>query len=252
MATVTSRSDAAATPAAPTATPSAPTASTAPLSGTATTSVAPGTRWRTAVLLGVAGVLLGAGGNLHPHGHGDTVDDYLASMLGAPTWPIAHVLLLAGTVLGAVAFLVLSRAAASAGVRRWARVAAVGWVLGGLEGIPHLLADRDLDGLTHHHETPVLDLHTMLQVGATPLLGLTGAALAVATARAVRTRSAWVLAVPAVVGGIGYAVAGPLVNLTHDVGVAGLFPLQAGLALWLVGAAALTARGRLTAARAAA
>src|ERR1044072_1787288 len=110
MATVTSRSDAAATPAAPTATPSAPpapTASTAPLSGTATTSVAPGTRWRTAVLLGAAGVLLGAGGNLHPHGHGDTVDDYLASMLGAPTWPIAHVLLLAGTLLGAVAFLVL-------------------------------------------------------------------------------------------------------------------------------------------------
>ena len=222
-------------------------AATAAPSGAATPSV-PAHRapWRTAALLGTAGVLLGAGGNLHPHGHGETVEEYLASMLGAPTWPIAHLLLLAGTVLAAAAFTVLSRTAVSGAVRRWARVAAVGWVLGGLEGIPHLLADRVLDGLTHHHETPMLDLHALLQVGATPLLGLTGAALAVAAARAVRTRSAWVLAIPAVVGGLGYAVAGPLVNLTHDVGVAGLFPLQAGLALWLIGAAALTARGRLT------
>ncbi|WP_457252559.1 hypothetical protein [Pedococcus sp. P5_B7] len=247
MVTATSPSAATATPSAATATPSG-TATAAP-SGIATPSVAPRSRWRTAALLGAAGVLLGAGGNLHPHGHGETVDDYLASMLGAPTWPIAHLLLLAGTLLAAVAFLVLSRNAASAAVRRWARIAAAGWVLGGLEGVPHLLADRDLDGLTHHHETPVLDLHAMLQVGATPLLGLTGAALAVVVALAVRTRSAWVLAVPAVVGGLGYAVAGPLINLTHDVGVAGLFPLQAGLALWLVGAAALTARGRLTPSR---
>jgi hypothetical protein len=191
-------------------------------------------------------VLLGVGGNLHPHGHGETVDDYLASMLGAPTWPVAHVLLLVGTLLAAVGFGALARTAASGTVRRWARVAAVGWALGGLEGIPHLLADRDLDGLTQHHETPMLDLHAVLQIGATPLLGLTGAALALVTARAVRTPVARLLAVPAVVGGIGYAVAGPLVNLTHDVGVAGLFPLQAGLALWLVGAAVLTVRGRLT------
>jgi hypothetical protein len=218
--------------------------SPATLSSPATT---PGrTRWRTAVLLGAAGLLLGAGGNLHPHGHGETVDDYVASMLGAPTWPVAHVLLLVGTLLAAVAFGVLARTAASDAVRRGAGVATVGWALGGLEGIPHLLADRDLDGLTHHHETPVLDLHTMLLVGATPLLGLTGAALALVAARAVSTPAAWLLAVPAVVGGIGYAVAGPLINLTHDVGVAGLFPLQAGLALWLVGAAVLTVRGRLT------
>lgn len=224
MVTATSPSAATATPSAATATPSG-TATAAP-SGIATPSVAPRSRWRTAALLGAAGVLLGAGGNLHPHGHGETVDDYLASMLGAPTWPIAHLLLLAGTLLAAVAVLVLSRNAASAAVRRWARIAAVGWVLGGLEGVPHLLADRDLDGLTHHHETPVLDLHAMLQIGATPLLGLTGAALAVVVALAVRTRSAWVLAVPAVVGGLGYAVAGPLINLTHDVGVAGLSPCR--------------------------
>ena len=224
-------------------------AATAAPAEAAPASVTAAARWGTAALLAAAGVLLGAGGNLHPHGHGETVDDYLASMLGAPTWPIAHLLLLAGTLLAVVAFAVLCRTAVSAAVRRWARVAAVGWALAGLEGIPHLLADRDLDGLTHHHETPMLDLHAMLQTGATPLLGLSGAALAVAAAGAARTRSAWVLAVPAVVGGTGYAVAGPLVNLTHDVGVAGLFPLQAGLALWLVGAAVLTARGRLTTSR---
>ena len=218
------------------AVPSSPGASPAPRR----------TRRGTAALLGAAGVLLGAGGNLHPHGHGETVDGYLASMLGSPTWPVAHVLLLAGTLLAAMAFGVLARTAASAAVRRWAGVATVGWALGGLEGLPHLLADRDLDGLTHHHETPMLDLHAMLQVGATPLLGLTGAALALVAARAVPTTGGWLLAVPAVVGGIGYAVAGPLINLTHDVGVAGLFPLQAGLALWLVGAAVLTLRGRLT------
>ena len=253
MATATSPSAATAAPSAATAAPSAamagPSGATANSSGAVTPSAAPRRPWRTATLLGAAGMLLGAGGNLHPHGHGETVDDYLASMLGAPTWPIAHLLLLAGTVLAGVALGVLSRSATSGTVRRWARIAAVGWALAGLEGIPHLLADRDLDGLTHHHETPMLDLHAMLQVGATPLLGLTGAALAVAVARATRTRSAWVLAVPAVVGGLGYAVAGPLINLTHDVGVAGLFPLQAGLALWLVGVAALTARGRLTPSR---
>lgn len=202
-----------------------------------------------AALLAAAGLALGAGGNLHPHGHGATVDDYLASMLGSPTWPIAHVLLLGGTLLAAAAFTALARSATARRVRAWAWVAAVGWGLAGLEGLPHLLADRDLAGLTHHHETPMLDLHAMLQVGATPLLGLTGAALAVVVAGAVRTRSARVLAVPAIVGGIGYAAAGPLVNLTQDVAVAQLFPLQAGLALWLLGAAVLTARGRLTAPR---
>ena len=66
-------------------------------------------------------------------------------------------------------------------------------------------------------------------------MGLTGAALAIAVARSARTLPAWALAVPAVLGGLGYAASAPLIAATGSLAPAVLFPLQAGLALWLVG-----------------
>ena len=189
-----------------------------------------------ALPLGAGGILLAVGGGLHPHGSGATVDAYLASMLGSPTWLPSHLLLLLGTALATVGFVTTRRAAVfGPGVRRWLAAAAVGWGLATVELVPHLVAARDADGLAHHHATPVLDLHLALQVVATPLMGLTGAALAIAVARSARSLTAWALAVPAVMGGLGYAASAPLIAATGSLAPTALFPLQAGLALWLVG-----------------
>ncbi len=118
------------------------------------------------------------------------------------------------------------------GLLAWATAA---WAFGALEVVPHLLAAGEAHELAHHEATPVLDLHLLLQLAATPAVGLGGALLAVAVARAARTRTAWVLAAVAVVGGVGYAASAPLVLATGDVRFTLLFPLQAGLAVWLAG-----------------
>jgi len=199
--------------------------------------VAPGPRARLAALpLGIGGLLLAVGGQLHPHGAGSTVEAYLASMLADGGWLTSHVLLLLGTTLAAVGFVTTRRAGTfGPGPRRWLLAAAVGWSLAAVELVPHLAAVHDADSLAHHHATPVLDLHLALQVLATPLTGLTGAAVALAVARSARTVPAWLLAVPAVLGGLGYAVSAPLIALTGSLAPTVLFPMQAGLAVWLVG-----------------
>ncbi|HET7820657.1 MAG TPA: hypothetical protein VFL10_03950 [Ornithinibacter sp.] len=207
----------------------APTASTRP------TRHAPSARLA-ALPLGIGGLLIAAGGQLHPHGSGATVDSYLASMLGSGTWLPSHLLLLLGTALATVGFVTTRRAEVfGPRVEGWLVTAAIGWGVATVELVPHLVAVRDADGLAHHHATPVLDLHLSLQVAATPLMGLTGAALAIAVAWSARTVPAWLLAVPAVVGGIGYAASAPLIAATGSLAPTVLFPMQAGLAVWLVG-----------------
>ncbi len=216
-----------------------PGTTTAPTTGDAADQGVRGRRGPGALAtlpLGVGGLLLALGGQLHPHGSGDTVPGYLGSMLADPGWPLSHALLLAGTVLAAAGFLTARRGTVlGAPVRRWLTVAAVGWVFAAVEMVPHLFAVVDADALDHHAATPVLDIHLVLQVLSTPAVGLTTAALAVAVARSAGTVPAWALAVPAVVGGVGYALAGPLVAATGDLGFTALFPLQAGPAVWLVG-----------------
>src|SRR6476619_6395433 len=64
----------------------------------ATGSTRPAPSARLAALpLGIGGLLMAAGGQLHPHGSGATVDSYLSSMLGSGTWLPSHLLLLLGT-----------------------------------------------------------------------------------------------------------------------------------------------------------
>jgi hypothetical protein len=192
----------------------------------------------TAAVLGAGGLLMMVGGQLHPRGSGDDVDDYLESMLGSSTWQVAHITLLAG-VLAAVAGLVMARRMSlfGAAVDRVLTLATVGWSFAALELVPHVLAVRDADALHEHGETPILDLHLLLQVVATPALGIAGVILAISVARAAGTKPAWALAVVGSVGGLAYAAAGPLVNLTDNVTFATLFPAQAGLAVWLIGTA---------------
>lgn len=98
-----------------------------------------------------------------------------------------------------------------------------------------LLAAHEAHALAHGEATPVLDVHVVMQVLASPAVGLTGALLAVAVARAAGSRVAWALAVFAVVGGVMSAAAAPLVVLLDDPRYTVLFPFQAGLAVWLLG-----------------
>ena len=195
------------------------------------------TRHRTtAVLLVAGGLLLAVGGQLHPRGSGNTVEAHLLSMLASPQWAFAHLISLAGLVVVTVAFAGAWRSGAfGPSARPWVLLAALGWGFGALEQVPHLLAAGDAHALAHHEPTPVLDLHVMLQIVATPAVGLSGAAVAVAAARSAGSRAAWVLAAVALLGGLLYAASAPLVALTEDTAAALLFPFQAALALWLVG-----------------
>ena len=80
-------------------------------------------------------------------------------------------------------------------------------------------------------------------MGATPAFGFTACLLALVVAREAGTTASKVLAGFATVGGIAYALAGPLVNLTDNVAVTPLFIGQAGVAVWLIGTAVRLARG---------
>lgn len=183
----------------------------------------------------LSGVLLSLGGPLHPRGSGETVDDYLMVMMASPTWRTSHVLMLVGTVV-AVATFVVARREQTFGPRvsRWLTVAAAGWSLAAVELVPHLLATADRTNLATGGSTPLLDAHLLLQMFATPAVGICGAALAIAVARDAGTRPARVLAGLATLGGVAYAFAGPLINLTGSVDVTPLFIAQAAVALWLL------------------
>ncbi len=190
----------------------------------------------TAAFFTVGGVLMAVGGQMHPHGSGSTVDAHLLSMFDSPAWPLAHLLLLGGGLASLAGFVTAWRDQVfGPTVRRWLALAGLGWGFGAAELVPHLLAAGEAHALEHHEATPVLDLHLVMQVIASPAVGLTGALVAVAVARAARSRAAWVLAGFAVVGGVLSGLAAPLVVVTGDPVWTLLFPFQAGLAVWLLG-----------------
>jgi hypothetical protein len=164
--------------------------------------------------LAAAGLLLAAGGVLHPRV--DTEVDFeagLAGMVESSTWVAAHALTMAGFVLLAVSLAVLARGSV------WAWAAAAGAAVAAVESVPHLLA---------------ADAHTLLQAVATPAVGLSIAALAI-----VRGGKA---AAFAVVGGVAYAMAGPAIALTEDSAFSPLFVGSAGIAIWCVVAGTRMAR----------
>ncbi|WP_219941389.1 hypothetical protein [Iamia sp. SCSIO 61187] len=191
-----------------------------------------------ALALGLGGVVMFVGGELHPRDLQDSVDETLANYFASSTWTVSHLLILVG-LLTAVGGLLLARRVGlvPAEVRPWLTGTAVAWGLASIELVPHVLADRDLEHLEHGGATPILDTHLLLGAFASPLVGLGAATLAVAIARSARTWPARLLAVPAVVGGVAYAMAGPAILLTDDVAFAPLFAGQNLVAVWLVGTA---------------
>lgn len=182
------------------------------------------------------GVLYAVGGQLHPRGKGDTKDAYLDSMLTDSNWAASHLAQFVALAVITATYVIAYRADVfGRATRRWVLAATVGAGIAAAEMLPHLAASSEHHSLEHGEATPILDTHLLLQVVATPALGLTTAALAIAVARASGTLPARLLAGVAVVFGVAYALAGPLVRFTEDLSFTKLFPAQAGIAIWILG-----------------
>lgn len=191
-----------------------------------------------AIGLAWAGLLLGIGGILHPRV--DTSVDLeqgLAGMFESSTWDVAHALTLAGYMVLAVSLAVLVRGLGSGwGSRQrligWAAVA--GACIAAVESVPHLFAASETDALLAGGSTPLTDLHTILQAFATPAIGLSVAALAVASARNRALGNGFIVAVVGIVGGVAYTFAGPMIALTENSEFSPLFIGSAGVSIWFV------------------
>lgn len=192
----------------------------------------------TAALLGIGGLLYGAGGQTHPIAEGDTLPAALASMTRQSTWTLSHLLFLAGLSVAAIGLLHAFRHR-DFGVRinHWVALAVVGFSLAAIELVPHLLTSSQQANLEAGNITGIALVHLVLQAITGPLLATSAAALAVMVARTARTTPAWLLAGIAVVGCIAFGLAGPLVATTGIQDFAIGFIGQAGIAIWLVGTA---------------
>lgn len=195
---------------------------------TTTHAKATASRMLTPAALAAAGVALAAGGLLHPDG------DPIAQ-LASPLWATSHAVLMVGMLLlaigaaGAAARLELPRP-----IRTAAGVTAVAALLSTGELVPHLLAATDLHALQHGGPHPFYDIHLMAGPVTNAVIGFSLAALAVIAAPSRALGGGPVLAGLAVVGGVAFALAAPLLVAT---GIAELGILFAGsvlMGLWLL------------------
>ena len=169
-----------------------------------------------AAALVAGGALFFLGGALHPHEDppGLTLEEHLRVMFEDPAWYPAHAVLLAGMALMAVALVALARGRALAPAPRAqaaATVAAVAAVAATAGSALHLVAAVESDRIATGRSTPLVDANGIVETLTAPAFGLAVAALAViaATARVPGHRPLGnrVVAVVAVVGGVGYALA---------------------------------------------
>ena len=117
-----------------------------------------------------------------------------------------------------------------------------GYSLGALEMVPHLLASHDHDELAAGEITTFVRVHLVLESLTTPVLAVSTIMLAVGVARAAGTKPAWILAGFAILGGVAFGLAAPLVTLTEEPALAALFAGEFGVAVWLVGTGVRLAR----------
>jgi len=191
-----------------------------------------------AALLAIAGISMAAGGLLHPHGSGDTVDEALGGMLASPLWNLSHLLVLAGLIIGIAGFVLIRRSGMlGASLRRWLTLVIVTWSLAAVETVPHLLAGGEHAAHVSGGPTPMTDAHVLLSTVTTPLLAVVTALFAIQLARHARTAVAWVLAGFALLGAVTFGTASPLLAITGNPAVSALFPGQLFIDVWLVGTA---------------
>ena len=199
---------------------------------------------RSALVLGVGGLLMAVGGALHPHETSGTLDESLLALLGSPAWLPAHAVLIAGMLLVLTGLVLLRHHAGfPRQVRPWLTGTIVAWAIAAPEYVPHLLAGGEHDALASGAATPMVHTHLTLSTFTTPLVGISTALLAVAVARAAGTWPARILAGLGVVGGLAFGAAAPLLAVTGDPVVTNLFAAQTLVDVWIVGTAIRLALG---------
>jgi hypothetical protein len=205
------------------------------------------TRARRAIAgLAAAGLLMAAGGILHPHADtGASYESALAGMFEASAWTMSHAMVLLGFLLLSLSMATLVRERGHdwpLGLRLAGWAVAISSGLAVVESVPHLFASSEADALLSGDATPLTDLHALLGAVTTPVVGLSLAAFAVLSARDRVLANGRIAAAVAVAGGLAYALAGPLMLITADPAFSPLFAGSAALAVWLVLAGVRTAR----------
>ena len=195
--------------------------------------------WR--LLLVASGVLLAAGGRMHPGADGsDTLRQELATMTADESWVPGHTLVAVSTVLLALGLWAAHRSRAwPVTTQRTLGIVAVVVSVYVVETVFHLAAVVDSQELAHGHAAPVAMTHIGL---ATVLYPVTGWAIVFLAWAFGRAWSGWRrgIAVVGVVAGLAHAFSVPLTlvfpraELSPVFAVAGmslaLFSLATGLA----------------------
>lgn len=114
--------------------------------------------------------------------------------------------------------------------------------LGVVEMVPHLLAGGEAHAAAHGGPTPLLELHQRIGLFSDLLFGLSLAVLAVLAARTRSLGGGRAVAVLAVVGGLAFGLAAPLLVATGIEAFAILFSGSVLIGLWLVTSGVLLAR----------
>lgn len=182
--------------------------------------------WR--VLFGVGGVIMAAGGPLHPRG------ETMHSMLIDPNWFPSHMAQLVGYGLMTLGVMRFRRVMPhSAAVQRWSGLAALGLALQTVEMAFHLASMVDADNLAAGLATPVLSTHMVLAITIYPLLAILMGGLIVVAAKTRELGNPW-LAPLGIAGLVAQAIAVVLVA-AFDIQAARIgFPMVMLFALWTV------------------
>lgn len=183
------------------------------------------------------GVAFFIGGSMHPGDDppGLTLKEHLHLLYTDPAWYPSHTVLLVGMALMAAALVALVRngTLADSRVQKVGAVAAGAAVLGALGMLLHLVEASEADRIAAGQTTPITDVQLVVESLTVPAFGFAIAALALIGA-STRTLGNRVVAVLAVVGGIGYGLAGGTLLFTDALNF--LFPAAGGIGLWAIAA----------------
>jgi hypothetical protein len=95
----------------------------------------------------------------------------------------------------------------------------------------HLVAASDAERIVHHHNTPITDLHLIVEPITVAAFSFSIAALALIGGATRALGNRWI-AVLGIVGGLGYGLAGATFWFTHAFDF--LFPTAVAIALWAI------------------
>jgi hypothetical protein len=194
----------------------------------------------TAWSLAAGGALFLVGGALHPtDDHPElSMAQQLRTMYEDPIWYPGHGAMFAGMVLITAALFAFARDPRTVDVpraRTATAVTAATSALASVGALLHLVAATDVDRIGQSDDLPPLStVYLILETISVPLFSFSVVALAVVGAMT-GTLGNWLIAIPGVVGGIGYGLAGGTAMFTPVFDF--LFPTALGVALWAVAAA---------------